>query len=261
MCYGIVVTETQMAVLNARYKPYFKPEMPKITSQITMIKHYFLSGFDHPRLPVVTATGIRFMEWGLIPRFETEFKHNPEINRLNVRDDSLFTKKSFQASASEGRFGILPVRGFIENEHRIKGDTNHKIPYYITDKDLDFLNIAVLYEIFKDKNTGEEKETFAIITTEATEFMAKIHNSAKRMPLIFPHSDKLINWFNPGMSLKTREKAVRYRFDNLAAHTVHKNINKPGVFKQTGDIIKPYNYSESDFVKDRINKKAAARGR
>jgi putative SOS response-associated peptidase YedK len=41
-----------------------------------------------------------------------------------------------------------------------------------------------LYSQCLDKNTGEIKNTYAILTTVANPLMAEIHNTKKRMPIV-----------------------------------------------------------------------------
>jgi putative SOS response-associated peptidase YedK len=78
---------------------------------------------------------------------------------------------------------ILPVDGFFEWK-AIKG--NPKQPYAIAMKDASPFGIGGLWENWKDPNSGEWIRTFAIITTDANEMVAEIHD---RMPLIVAPGD------------------------------------------------------------------------
>ena len=74
---------------------------------------------------------------------------------------------------------ILPVDGFYEWK-AIKRQ-RAKQPYAIAMKDGSPFGIAGIWENWKDPASGEWIRTFAIITTEANELVAEIHD---RMPAI-----------------------------------------------------------------------------
>jgi putative SOS response-associated peptidase YedK len=77
---------------------------------------------------------------------------------------------------------ILPVDGFFEWK-AIK-DQKAKLPYAIAMKGGSPFGIGGLWENWKDR--GEWVRTFAIITTDANELVAEIHD---RMPLILAAAD------------------------------------------------------------------------
>jgi putative SOS response-associated peptidase YedK len=52
---------------------------------------------------------------------------------------------------------------------------------------------AGLYSHWGNKNTGEIKNTYTILTTEANPLLAEIHNHKKRMPVILKREDQA-NW-------------------------------------------------------------------
>ena len=79
---------------------------------------------------------------------------------------------------------ILPVDGFFEWK-AIKGQ-KAKQPYAIAMKDGSPFGIGGLWENWKDPTSGEWVRTFAIITTDANELVAEIHD---RMPLILASGD------------------------------------------------------------------------
>ena len=78
----------------------------------------------------------------------------------------------------------VPVDGFFEWK-AIKGQ-KAKQPYAIAMKDGSPFGIGGLWENWKDPNSGQWIRTFAIITTDANELVAEIHD---RMPLIIPSKD------------------------------------------------------------------------
>ena len=70
---------------------------------------------------------------------------------------------------------IIPVKGFFEWQHVGK----EKIPWYIYHADNEILSLAGLYDNWIETNTGEVYNTFSIITTDANDLMAEIHNRQK----------------------------------------------------------------------------------
>ena len=79
---------------------------------------------------------------------------------------------------------IVPVDGFFEWK-AIKGQ-KAKQPYAIAMKDGSPFGLGGLWENWKDPASGEWVRTFAIITTDANELVADIHD---RMPLILAPGD------------------------------------------------------------------------
>lgn len=87
---------------------------------------------------------------------------------------------------------ILVVDGFFDS----KDVDDIKYPYYIYPTDGKVFYMGCIYNLWTDKNTGEIKDSFSIVTTDANELMAEIHNINKRMPLILHHKD-IADWIDP----------------------------------------------------------------
>ena len=67
-----------------------------------------------------------------------------------------------------------------------KVDAKTKQPYAIALKDGDLFAFAGLWKTWKDKVTGETKETYTVITTDPNEVMEPLHN---RMPVVLAPND------------------------------------------------------------------------
>ena len=78
----------------------------------------------------------------------------------------------------------MPVDGFFEWK-AIKGQKARR-PYAIAMKEGAPFGIAGLWENWKEPATGEWIRTFAVVTTEANEMVAEIHD---RMPVILAPGD------------------------------------------------------------------------
>jgi putative SOS response-associated peptidase YedK len=142
---------------------------------------FFASGFTHPEWRIVTkAPSICLMKWGLIPHWYQGMQPNEIANKtLNARVETLHEKVSFKKLVNSNRC-IIPSNGFYEFQHQ----GSNKIPYFIYPTRDEIFSMAGLYDEWVNQSTGELMRTFTIITTEANELMAEIHNQKKRMPLL-----------------------------------------------------------------------------
>ena len=104
---------------------------------------------------------------------------------LNARADTIFEKPSFREPIMKKRC-IVPSTGYFEWRH----GGNNKIPYYIYLKDEPIFSMAGIYDRWLDKETGEEYDTFSIITTDANPLTDYIHNTKHRMPAILSKEDE-----------------------------------------------------------------------
>lgn len=110
---------------------------------------------------------------------------------LNARSEKILDDTSSYWNKIKDRRCLVPVTGFYEHR-KVKGFTK-KIPYYLQLKDQAVFFLPGLYSAVEiaDKETGEmqKKFTFTIITREANNLMAQIHNDGNnsgRMPLMVP---------------------------------------------------------------------------
>jgi hypothetical protein len=115
-------------------------------------------------------------------------------------------------------------------------------PHCIQVKENALFYIAGVGNTWTDHVSGEQKNSFGIITTEANEFMAKIHNVKKRMPTIL-NEDLASAWVSSGLSTNEIQTIAGTKIDSNAmqAHTVAKNFlqaNNP-CEKQAYQIFTP----------------------
>jgi putative SOS response-associated peptidase YedK len=116
------------------------------------------------------------LRWGLIPYWCMD----PAGGRkpINAKCETVRDLPTFR-DAYRKRRCIVPVDGFFE-WRAIKGQ-KAKQPYAIAMKDGAPFGIAGIWENWKEPASGEWIRTFAIITTDANELVADIHD---RMPVI-----------------------------------------------------------------------------
>ena len=147
----------------------------------TTIEDARSSRLQHRRLRTPARLSLDPLRWGLIPYFCADPKGGRKP--INAKCETVRTLPSFR-DAYRRRRCIVPVDGFFEWK-AIKGQ-KAKQPYAIAMKDGSPLGIGGLWENWKDPNSGEWIRTCAIITTDANELVAEIHD---RMPLIIPSKD------------------------------------------------------------------------
>jgi putative SOS response-associated peptidase YedK len=121
------------------------------------------------------------LRWGLIPYWCEDPKGGRKP--INAKCETVATLPTFRDAYGQRRC-IVPVDGFFEWK-AVKGQ-KAKQPYAIAMKDGSPFGLGGLWENWKDPSTGEWIRTFAIITTDANELVAEIHD---RMPLIIAPSD------------------------------------------------------------------------
>ncbi len=199
---------------------------------------HLVSGFAHPELPIVKQGSIELGEWGLVPSFIVKEEQARDIQNktLNARADTIHEKKSYKNSIVSQRC-VLVVDGFFEWRHV----SEEKIPYYIYPTDGTVFYLGCIYNTWTDQSTGEMKDTFSIITTEANPLMEFIHNNKKRMPLIL-NKDDIAQWIDPQSPLqKVNKLMTAYDETFMSAHSISKDAsyaNKDRNYPEIKDTVK-----------------------
>lgn len=116
----------------------------------------------------------------LINEGSKSFKEAMQYSTFNAKSETIFELKSFKNKILTQRC-ILPVDAFYEST----GASGAKQPYAIRLKDGQPFGMAGVFSKWINPEIGSEIFTFAIITTEANEIVAKYHEK-KRMPVILP---------------------------------------------------------------------------
>jgi putative SOS response-associated peptidase YedK len=90
----------------------------------------------------------------------------------------------------------VPADGFYEWQWQdSKGKNKQKFFMHLPDEAL--FSFAGLWNEWQNQVTGEYYHTYTILTTEANELMAKVHNSKKRMPVIISPQTEM-DWLKGG---------------------------------------------------------------
>jgi putative SOS response-associated peptidase YedK len=96
---------------------------------------------------------------------------------INARGESAAEKPAFREAMAKRRC-LVPASGFFE----WKGVPGRKQPFAITVPGRPLFAFAGLWETWRPRD-GELVETFTIVTTDANDAIAEIHD---RMPVILP---------------------------------------------------------------------------
>ena len=129
-----------------------------------------------PLIRVADATArIDAARWGLLPTWKKD-ETGPAL--FNARGETVAEKPSFR-SAFKARRGLMVLDGYYE----WKPTDNGKQPYFVRPKE-GMLYAAALWE------TGLDRLSTTMVTTEATESMAWLHH---RLPL-FLREDEIRTW-------------------------------------------------------------------
>lgn len=203
---------------------------------------YYYHAFAIPEMPVLCSgdpNHLQIFKWGLIPAHTRGMDEAESIRSktFNARAEGLADKASFSTSFRSKRC-IVPVKGFFEWQHAGK----QKIPWYIFQSENGILSLAGLYDQWVFDRTGEVFNTFTIITTEANELLAEIHNSAKRMPAVLePDEEKL--WLDNSAQEEDLKSLLKpSRVEILRAHTVSPMLSSRTAEKNSPEIIRPYQF-------------------
>lgn len=203
---------------------------------------YHLSGFAHPSLQIIKMDEpdiIYPASWGLVPEWGMKdiSAFRKKYNTLNTKSETLFSGLS-KGSAIDKRCLIL-ADGFFE-PHKEDGDS---IPYYChipTNNYKDGRDIFCFAGIYSEVEEYSESYTCSILTMEANDFFAEVHNVKKRMPLVL--DDELFGeWFNDGLNEENVMELMKHGFTSkdFNAYPVSRNLYKRGVDTNNEKILQP----------------------
>lgn len=134
------------------------------------------------QLPIVVEAEdgerqLRLMQWGLVPRWTKPGGRS--VAPINARAETVRDKPMFRRLIGSRRC-LVPANGFYEWQQQ----GGPKQPYFIGVNDEPLFAFGGLY----DEGAGEEDPgSYTILTTQANELVAPIHN---RMPVILRPEDE-----------------------------------------------------------------------
>ncbi len=115
-------------------------------------------------------------KWGLVNSWQTDAKG--AFKQINARSESAPSRPAFRDAFVHRRCAV-PADGFFE----WMGTKEARRPIWFHPPHDDLLLFAGLYESWRDPTTDVWQRTFTILTTDANEIVAPVHD---RMPVILP---------------------------------------------------------------------------
>jgi putative SOS response-associated peptidase YedK len=241
---GIKVSKTQYIQLK------------KIEKQLGIIEAMktLQSGFEYANWPIIKTNDAKNdieivqAHWEFIPSWiknNTELKiaRKQGIPWLNATAEKLLESKMFKEAALQRRC-LIPVSHFYEWRHYKPEGSKKPIafPYIISIKEKELFYLAGIYQPWLDKETGELKDCFAIITTTANNLMRNIHNNKMRMPTILNEALAYEWLFENLPEYRIKEIAsFQYESTDMIAHTIPKDfrtVEDPTVNFEYNDLPK-----------------------
>ncbi|SDM65632.1 SOS response-associated peptidase [Kriegella aquimaris] len=233
MCYSTTLDKEHDEV-EARIRRRFKVPLE-------YRPYYYQSAFNHENLYIVPQKEkeeIVPAVWGLVPEYAMKGNISEFLNKNytnNARAETIFEKRSYKEFPLTNRCLIL-ASGFFE-PHHLK---NTAYPYFCHYTDNSIFCFAGLYSQIDD-----EVYSCTIITVEANDFFAEVHNKKKRMPLVLDEEFEE-EWLRNDLSRPHIEELMRVGFTTkeFEAYSVTRNLYKPNYERNTPEAIKFVDYSE-----------------
>ena len=150
---------------------------------------------------------------------------------INARAETVATKPTFRQAFRSKRCLVL-ADGFYE----WKRSGKVRVPYRIALKSGEPFAFAGIWSMVHDLS-GQPYTTFAILTTEANDLVAEIHN---RMPVIL-HARDEAHWLDQRFSLDAaQELLMPFPADLLTVYEVSTKVNSPAY--NTPDVLQPVSH-------------------
>ena len=122
------------------------------------------------------------MRWGLVPFFTKDLSSLKAFSTINARAENV-TKSATYREPFKKRRCLVPASGFFEWK-KLDGKTKQPFAFDLANGKM--MAFAGLWDAWKDPANGQWLQSYTIITTEANELMAPVHD---RMPVILHPSD------------------------------------------------------------------------
>ena len=181
------------------------------------------------------------MRWGFVPFWAKQVGKGPQP--INARVEGVAESRMFARSFRERRV-IVPADGFYE--WQVREGSSRKQPWFIHDPEHRPLAFAGIRSTWRDRETDERVDSFAILTRDAAGRMTELHD---RMPVVLPET-LWDTW------LEATEHDAPYLHDvveragvpALEAHTVSDRVNN--VRNDGPELLEPDVVDDEDADED-----------
>jgi putative SOS response-associated peptidase YedK len=181
--------------------------------------------------PVSGERELTFMRWGLVPFWSRD--ETAAFNTINAKAETVSTSPAYREPWKRRRC-LVPADFFYEWK---KIDEKTKQPYAIAMKDSGLFAFAGLWDTWKNKASGDELQTYTILTIDPNELLKPIHN---RMPVIVARKD-YERWVAPAEPSHLPVDLLRpYPAEEMTAWKVSRDVgnvrnNNPGLIAPITD--------------------------
>ncbi len=185
MCYRTKLNSDLYKIEKSFDARFIEPEAYKPMDEI--------NGFAFSKTPVISNENkgeIQMFNWGLIPFWAKD--DSIKKMTLNAKIETAAQKPAYRNSV-DNRCLII-ADGYYEWQW-LDAKGKEKQKYLIQPSDQEIFAFAGIYSTWKNPATGEQINSYSIITTEANELMSEIHNNKKRMPVVLKKEDQQ-GWLN-----------------------------------------------------------------
>jgi putative SOS response-associated peptidase YedK len=168
------------------------------------------------------------MRWGLIPRWWSKTTKDVKMATFNARVETVETKPFFRDAFKRSRC-LIPMSGYYEWQ-----DTPHgKQPWYFTARDRSpILTAAGLWDVWRNRETGELLKSCTMIITEPNGFAAEIHD---RMPA-FLTKEQFAPWLSSEAGAEVLKPTPN---DYLQRWPVSRRVNSSKADADDPTLIEP----------------------
>lgn len=152
---------------------------------------------------IIKNEKIEIASWGMIAPWSKNLSDalRSQSQAINARSETVHEKPTFRHAFRKSRC-LIPASGYFEWATEL-GKYKTKQPVYISNDDGKLLAFSGIYEKWISPN-GEVKESVAIITRDAVNELATVHN---RMPLFLPR-DRWDAWMDPELQDVEKVRAL-----------------------------------------------------
>ena len=212
MCGRFTITITKEQLLNLVKKEY---EIDSLEDAFVLPNYNVSPGSEI--ISIINDGNkhrIGTLKWGFMPPFKLE----TNLNIINVRSETVFTKPMFKNAIMKNRCIIL-ADSFYEWR---KSD---KQPMRITLDKGKIFSMAGIWSSYIDDMTGEKINTVSIMTNDSVGIMKNIHH---RMPVVLDKEAEKI-WLSPYSGKDELENLLLPRDLGIEFYPVSKAVNSSRV--------------------------------
>ena len=214
---------------------YRKSDKQKIAEAFhaTKVDDFPLPPWDYNVAPTIMQPIIRknrdtgerelvSLRWGLIPFFTKDLTDVKGISTINARAETIATSGTYREPFKRRRC-IVPASGFYEWK---KLDPTRKQPFAFDLSNGKMMGFAGLWDAWKEPKSSPQAvdrwlQSYTIITTEANELTAPVHN---RMPVILRPGD-FDRWLDRELTAQPPIDLLRpFPADEMEAFEVSKDV-------------------------------------